>query len=90
MQNLAKVASRSGTPVPAHVLSQFEVLSHVSIQFYPSIASAYLFGALAPTRPDSDVDIAILVPDFHWDELGDIGGAYEEGSISRCLRLMTL
>ena len=84
MQNLAKVASRSGTPVRAHVLSQFEVLSHLSIRL------SLLPTSLAPTRPDSDADIAILVPDFHWDELGDIGGAHEEGSISRCLRLMTL
>jgi len=61
------------------VLSQSGVLSTASrvIRSYPSIASAYLFGSYAKgtARPDSDIDIALFLPDFGWDKLGDVGGA---------------
>ncbi|KAF8811312.1 hypothetical protein BYT27DRAFT_7184786 [Phlegmacium glaucopus] len=67
-------------PAPALVLPQSDVLSISSsiIQTYPSITSAYLFGSYAKgaARPDSDVDIALFLPDLGWDKLIDIGGAH--------------
>ena len=74
--------SRSATPVPAMALSQSDVLSVASsiIKSYPSITSAYLYGSYAKgtARPDSDVDIAIFLPELCWDKLGDVGGIHME------------
>jgi len=65
---------------PAKVLSQSEVLSTASsiIRAYPSFTSAYLFGSYAKgtARPDSDIDIAVFLPEFNWSKLQDIGGAH--------------
>jgi len=46
------------------------------IKTYPSITSAYLFGShpKGTARPDSDVDIALFIPDLSWDRLADVGG----------------
>jgi predicted nucleotidyltransferase len=83
MENLTEplqvATSRIATPpAPRFVLSQSHVLSTASsiIQSYPSIASAYLFGSYAKgtARPDSDIDIALFIPNLSWDKLEDIGG----------------
>ena len=77
------------TPASRFVLSQSHVLSTASsiIQSYPSIASAYLFGSYAKgtARPDSDIDIALFIPNLTWDKLADIGGVQMdlEGTLDR-------
>jgi predicted nucleotidyltransferase len=76
---LQVATSRIATPpAPRLVLSQSHVLSTASsiIQSYPSIASAYLFGSYAKgtARPDSDIDIALFIPNLTFDKLADIGG----------------
>ena len=69
------MTSVTATPV---VLPVDEVLSVASsvIQAYPSITSAYLFGSYAKgiARPDSDVDIALFLPDLRSPRLEDAGG----------------
>ena len=63
---------------PQLLLSQSDVLSIASsiIKTYQSITSAYLFGSYAKgtARPNSDVEIALFLPDLHRDKLIDIGG----------------
>ena len=72
--------SHSGMPPLALVLSQSDVLSIASsvIRSYPSVTSAYLFGSRAQgtARPNSDVDIALFIPNlsFSCSELMVIGG----------------
>ena len=64
------------------VLSRSDVLSIASsaIGLYPSVTSACLFGSHAKgtARPDSDVDIALFLPNLTRRELVAIGGIHAD------------
>jgi predicted nucleotidyltransferase len=72
-----QISSMATITEPQKVLSQSEILPTASsiIRVYTFFTSAYLFGSYAKgtARPDSDIDIAVFLPEL---KLTDIGGAH--------------
>lgn len=45
-------------------MKEYQVIASIILEHYPSVQAIYLFGTYGTTdeRPDSDVDIAVLLP----------------------------